>query len=329
MLTALVCAMASCAVAFAQQIDPANTALIRVLHSLGDQNRVQTGMIRNVLLLSDGTQALTCGTDGCVCLWDIESQKIIRRFADEDCIIAYCMVLTADEKRLITAGQGGPVNLWDVETGERIRSWDHTNTVFSIVLREDQQSFLFGDSQGQITLQRLDADEPVKSFRDTSNDVTALTLLPDGSGFLSGNDQGTVSVWQFDGEEPADSLEGLEGTICCLRYSNEGNQLLGCDYNGNVMMWNADDRKKIWRKKELSGDIVWAHFLDDETAVVVDADDAFYLLNRETGNAKKKDIKLPAAAGFVLSPDKQTIWSGGNNVLCGWDLETAERVFPS
>ena len=53
-----------------------------VVDSFGEPDRAQTRPINNVLLLNNEQQALTCGEDGIVCLWDIPQQKIVRRFVD-------------------------------------------------------------------------------------------------------------------------------------------------------------------------------------------------------------------------------------------------------
>ncbi len=308
--------------------EPASRWTVQVLHTIGQPDRAQTGVIKNVLLRNNGRQALTCGVDGVTCLWDIESRRIIRRFADEGSSAVYCMALVQSDSQLLTGGDGDGIALWDVETGKRIRRFDYSSRVFSIVVLQDGQSFLFGDAQGNVVHQSLDGQTRHGEYRDDTEDITALVLNPRESGFVTGNGDGVVAAWEFDQSAPAARYAGLNHWVCCLRYSADGRELFGCDYNGNVALWDTETNKLIWNREKLSGEICWGHFLNDQTLVVVDADDAFYLLDRKTGEEQRQEIALPAAAGFALSPDKQVIWSGGHHVLCGWNSESGERVFP-
>lgn len=298
------------------------------MQSIGQANRAQTGTIKNVLLLKDGSAALTCGMDGTVCLWDIQQARIVRRFVHEDFSTVYCMALIQDERILLAAGSGPGIAMWDIETGELKKIFPHERTIYSLSTFRDEQSFLVGDDAGHISQFRLDSDARVKHWRKSSDDITALRITPDQSGFISGNGDGNVNLWKLAEEKSQGEFEGLTNWVCCLRYSDDGSQLFGSDYSGNVALWDAGNQKQVWQKESLASDICWGHFVGTDQLVVVDTDDAYYLLDRKTGKATRKSIVIPAAAGFDLSPDETTMWAGGTNLLCGWDLQTARRVFP-
>ena len=297
--------------------------------SIGAPNRAQTGTIKNVLMLNDGRSALACGLDGTVCLWDLDKAEIIRRFVDVEFTSVFCMGLVNDGRQVLAAGSGPGVVLWDLETGEQIKRFKHSATIYCLSVFDDQKSFVCGDANGNVLHFQLDDDEPLTRYRDSSDEITALTVTPGQDGFVAGNDEGKVAMWELDHERPSAKFRGLSSWACCLRFSDEGDELFGCDYDGNIVLWNVDDRKAVWKKESLAGEICWGHFVDDESLVVVDTDDSFYLIDRKTGRASKKSVVIPEASGFDLSPDKSILWCGGTNLVCGWDIGSAGRVFPS
>ena len=301
---------------------------IRVLHSYGESNRAHSDTIKNVLLLADGKRALTCGVDGTACLWDIESQQIIRRFAHPDCSAVYCMAVVNKETQLLTGGNGATLLLWNLETGQLVRKYNQEARVYSISVFDDQQTFLVGDNQGHIVHYEIDSEEAIKDYRDSSDDITALTILPDQDGFVSGNGDGEVAIWKRGADQPTLKLGGLSNWTCCLVFSDFGQQLFGTDYSGNVALWDTETWTPTWIKKSMASDICWARFLNDDQLLAVDTEDAFYLIDRATGDSTSKSITIPAAAGFDISADRKVLWTGGTNLLCGWNIDTGERIFP-
>jgi WD40 repeat protein len=310
---------------------------IRFPYSFGDASQAHTGAIKNVLLRQQGQQLLSCSTDGVVCLWDLESQRIIRRFVDPESEIVWCIDTTADEKTLITAGKGGHLYLWDIESGKMLSKRNAAPNVYSISVLGDDHSFLAADDRGFVTRWSVDSEKPVSEWRICSGDVTALAVAADNSVFATGNDDGEVRLWRIPapagvatGDDPEAKMEfvGLGTWVCCLKLSENGTELLGCDYSGNVALWNVRTGKQIWMKEEVAGDISWVDFVDDRSVVAVDTSDRIHRFDRQTGGDSALSVVLPELAGFVLSADRKIAWCGGSVVPCAFEIESGKRVFP-
>ncbi len=300
-----------------------------VVDSFGEPDRAQTRPINNVLLLNNEQQALTCGEDGIVCLWDIPQQKIVRRFVDLQYEITYCMNLLNGDSQLLVAGEGPGIALWDVATGEKIKLFEHGSTIFSIDVLADEQSFLVGDRLGHVTRFNIASGETMATYRNSSSDITALRILSDQSGFVAGDTDGGVHLWDFaDQEDSKAKFAGLSNWVCCLTFSPDNQQLFGGDYSGNAALWQADDQEQVWAKDDIAGEVVWAQFVGDDQLMAVDADDHLIKVDRKTGDAELVDIVISYPSGFDLSADQKTVWTGGTNVLCGWDIASGQRVFP-
>lgn len=308
---------------------------IKFLHSIGDEDHSHSDAIKNVLLRNQDRQVLTCGLDGVVCLWDIETKSIIRRFVDVDSQIVWCMDMTSDERYLIAGGKGKQINVWDIESGTLHSKHSCASSVLSISVLNGDKSFLGADDRGFVSRWELDSIEPENEWRICGGDVTALAIAPDNSFFITGNDDGEVQLWEmnFDNdndEEPESqrNFTGLGTWVCCLKLSSDGSQLIASDYSGDVALWDFLTGKLKWLNEEVSGRIGWVEFVDPEWIVAVDADDRMYRLNRDSGDHTSAKIGLPEIAGFALSSDRETIWCGGNVTPCQWRLESGERLFP-
>jgi hypothetical protein len=301
---------------------------IRVLRSLGLSGQAHTATIKNVRMLADGRRALTCSMDGSIGLWDLPQGRLLRRLTDPSFEAIYCLATLHDESQVLAAGIGPGVALWDLDRGEKIRQFDHDATIFCISVFADEKSFVCGDDQGRIVRFPLDGKAPPATCRKSADDITAIAVLPDQSGFVSGNRDGDVHRWKLAAEQPEEEFEGLTTWACCLQFSGDASQLLGTDYAGNVVLWNFGNRQLVWKKESLAGDICWGRFIDDQQLAVVDKDDAFYVIDRASGKTVKRSIVIPEAAGFDLSADRTTLWSGGTRMICGWDLASGQQQFP-
>jgi len=241
------------------------------------------------------------------------------------------MALVNDQRQLLTAGKGKGIVLWDIASGKRLKKFAHRKTIYAIDLFRDETSFLVGDESGTISQYRLDrsvSDEPMAIYRDDSEDITALRVTPDQQGFVAGNADGKVDVWKLAAEDPASQFRGLKHWTCCLQFSDDGRQLFGCDYSGNVALWHVASQKPVWIQEEISGDICWGRFVDQNRIVAVDSDNNLFNIERKTGKSTKQTIVIPAAAGFDLSANRKTLWSGGTHLLCGWEIASGKRIFP-
>ena len=171
-----------------------NLAKISLVRTIGPTDKSHTDRIKNVRLVGDN-QAISCAADGTVCLWNLESQELIRRFVDEKAKTIYCITLTADKRFVIAGGDGKRIVRWDLESGELVRSYPCDSSVYSIDMCPDGETFVTGDASGTATRWKLDDEKSSSQYQIDGDDITALKCLGDGSGFATGNSDGEVRVW--------------------------------------------------------------------------------------------------------------------------------------
>ena len=296
------------------------------VRSIGLTDRAHTDRIKNVRLINEAT-AISCAADGTVCLWDLESQQLVRRFVDEKAKTVYCVTLTPDHRFIIAGGDGKRIVRWDLESGELVQSYPCGSSVYSIGMCIDGDSFVAGDASGTVSRWKIEGEEPSSQYKVDGDDITALRCLPDGSGFVSGNGDGKVSVWNFDGKKPEHKFKGLGTWVCCLQISEDQNQLIGCDYGGDVALWDLQTKKQVWQKASIASEISWIRFLNDQQLVAVSGNNQLFSIDRDSGKSKKFDIDMPDLGGFDLAADGKSIFCGGKNSICGWDI-TGKRTYP-
>ena len=72
------------------------------------------------LLSADGRLALSGAINGTVCLWDVESGEVIRRFVGHSSGVRR-VALSPAARFAVTCSQDEIVIVWDVATGEDMR----------------------------------------------------------------------------------------------------------------------------------------------------------------------------------------------------------------
>ena len=301
---------------------------VNFIRSMGERDRTHTNVIMNVSLLSEGKQALSCGKGGTVCLWDLASGKIVRRFTDDRFKIVYCLALLQDQRCFLAAGKGPSIVLWDIDSGQKLKEFEQTSTAYCLSILPDQKTFICGDANGKISLFTLDQKDPVKTWREASADITACIALPDQKRFITGGEDGKVKLWEMDKDKPVKEYQGLSSWTCCLQLSEDSKQLFASDYSGNVLLWETETAKKIWQRTKLSQKIPWGRFLEKQL-IVFDTNNQFFLMDRKTGKSTPHPMVTGDAAGFDLDTRNLTFWSGGTQSVLGWKVETGERIFPA
>jgi WD40 repeat protein len=303
-----------------------NLAKISLVRTIGPTDKSHTDRIKNVRLVGDN-QAISCAADGTVCLWNLESQELIRRFVDEKAKTIYCITLTADKRFVIAGGDGKRIVRWDLESGELVRSYPCDSSVYSIDMCPDGETFVTGDASGTATRWKLDDEKSSSQYQIDGDDITALKCLGDGSGFATGNSAGEVRVWKFDAEKPAQKFRGLDTWVCCLQLSDDQQKLVGCDYGGDMVLWDLNTQKQVWRRSNIASEISWLRFLNQEKLIAVSGNNQLISIVSESGKVKKFEIDMPDIGGFDFGQDRKSVFCAGKNAICGWDL-AGNRIYP-
>src|SRR5205807_1291891 len=103
-----------------------------------------------------GRRALTGGHDRTARLWDLATEKEVRRYEGHTRGVLG-LAVSADGERALSGGYDGTVRLWEVKTGKEIHRLEaDAETVNSVALAPDGRRAASGGADGFVRLWDLD-----------------------------------------------------------------------------------------------------------------------------------------------------------------------------
>ena len=283
-------------------------------------------------------------------LWDIKTQKLIRKFAGHRNEVT-AVAISRDKKYVATGDSAGSCKLWNAETGDLVRELKpeskylrraHERKVFKIVFAPDNQSVITASGD----------NAPVRWSIETGKDTTickhpdsliTMAITSDGKKMVTTCADGKLRVWEIaTNQETVISERERYGMISLadddktLLTVNRGFGPL-TDARGKVDLWDIETKKAIVPQSgttfldfnELGGR-VWAGVFAPgaETVVTVGGEDARLWSRGESNTAALvtfKPHKAVAAASF--SPDGRWVVTGSWDTSARvWDANTGLAV---
>jgi len=209
--------------------------------------------VEGVAVLPNGRQALSCGYDGFIRLWDIVTGREIRTYRHEDPVRS--VYLTADGRRFLSASHDGLVRLWDVESGKEIRRYaGHRAGVLSVAFVAGDHEAVSGGTDGTVRLWDLESGRELRRYAGHFNAVMRVAVTPDGRQILSASLDKTVRVWNRNEDQEVHRLEGFKAAVWGLAVSPDGRHVLAGDASGLLILWNLEDGKEVRR---FTGNPAW------------------------------------------------------------------------
>jgi WD40 repeat protein/serine/threonine protein kinase/DNA-binding SARP family transcriptional activator len=201
----------------------------------------------------DGTRVATAGTDGLAKIFSVEDgTELLAVVVDEQGGRgATGAIFMPDGERLVTAtDEPGVVKLWDASTGEELLSLPAVfGRVGGLVVSEDGQRLIIGDSRGMLSSWRLpeldggqdDTAGIRQLFEINAHNRSAwgLSLSPDGSLLSSAGFGGAAKLWDAETGQALLTFEqgiGVTGTAI----SPDGEHLATSGQDGVARVYLLD-----------------------------------------------------------------------------------------
>ena len=276
----------------------------------------------------NGKYVLVGDTDAPARLWDIENNKVVYTWQNNDEIGTTTVVgFSADSKVAATVEQGGVVSdvkasfrndveiaeqdvivLWDVATGEpmirlsfpvRIKALALSQHGDYLLLALYDRTVVYFDVIENRVLQILEHDG--KAVNSPINQlINAVAISPSGKYALTGGDDQTARLWRLETGEQLRSWKH-ENNVNIVAFYPKGSYVLTGAGNGQTHFWNM----KTGEEKYILRDSLWP-----------------------------KDMALPnfpafksTTSAFDFSPDNRTLVTGHpSQKICLWKVATGEKI---
>jgi WD40 repeat protein len=302
----------------------------------------------------DGAELVSASHDRTVCFWDAKTGKLLRRLTGHDGAV-FALALSADGKRLATGGEDKTVRVWEAATGKLLwHAGAHKEPVYCLTFSPDGTRLAAGGGDARVRLWDAADGKELRQFIDdadlpgppakppkegspqatpvpTSN-VYAVAFSPDGKTLAAGGMNKAVRLWDVaTGKKTRELATQPPAMIHGLAFAPDGTRLASASVarGGFSHVWDVATGKALVRDAARAAGMAYSG--DGKTLVLCPAfdDDYIRLADADTGR-DRQTIRHPGAFAVALSPDGQTLASGGSDQLIRLlDVKTGKDRLPA
>jgi WD40 repeat protein/tRNA A-37 threonylcarbamoyl transferase component Bud32 len=284
--------------------------------------------LTGVAFAPDGRRVATASQDGDIRLWDLETQKLLRRFEGATGVVR-ALAFGANGHRLAAAGADGTARVWDADTGRLADSLPGLKRMIEAVAFVPDGRFvaLGGTDNTAHVWQAENVGTPRHYGMGAA--VTALAVPADGNSLSIGLEDGTIRRIYVMTSKDAGRFERHAGAVTGLAHSPDGNLLLSGGVDRTLRLWNVATRRAVQIFKGLTGKV---------TAVAY-APNGRYVLAGDEKTLRLWDVRSPVlllrsfeghtanVLGVAFSPDGRHILSAAaDGTVRVWDAENGREV---
>jgi len=176
----------------------------------------------------------------------IEAEKVSEFYAHADTI--RCVSIGKHTgKSFITGGDDSEVKTWKFGEPTPYQTYDFGKPVTAVLLDAvSQERYIFaGNLGGQLRVQDVYRNKPVRTYNGHRAEVTALDVHPYGQVLASGSTDMNVRLWDVRQKGCICSYKGHTSQITVLRHSPDAQWLVSGDSKGICKLWDLAAGKPI------------------------------------------------------------------------------------
>lgn len=203
------------------------------------------GWIRSVSFSPDGTRAISGGGERTVDIWNLDNNKKIIRFPNQNSSV-YAVSFSPDGKFCLSGNHDAILCLWDIQTEREIRRFQgHTAPIRSVTFSPDGKFALSASDDLTVRLWEVNTGQEISCLKRHWRSVYSVAFSPDGSQALSGCGDKVIRLWDLKREWEIKRFEGHEASISAVAFSPDGKSVLSSSFDKTVRLWNSENGQEI------------------------------------------------------------------------------------
>jgi WD40 repeat protein len=305
-------------VSLSPALTPTTTALKQVLAG-------HARWVLAVAVSTDGTTAVSGGTDGSVRAWSLATGHVKMVIPGADGGAVSSVALTPNALTAASGCADGQIRVWNLDSGKLQTSLPgHSGAVSSLAIANDGTSMVSGGDDGTVRLWDLNTGLECARLTGHTDGVRSVAITADGKNAISGSRDGSVRVWDLTAECETGILSSHEGPVLAVAVSADGQVAVSGGGDGAVIVWDIPGRCETAKLTGHIGGVMSVAFSADGQVVVSGGSDDGTVRIWDLCN-RRQAAALTGHDGWVrsvavTSEGRLAVSGGGDGTVRVWDL---------
>lgn len=286
---------------------------------------IRTSGVQDVVFSPDGGTLAMASADDTGTLWDASSGRSLATLEGHSGDVLG-IAFSPDGETVATASGDATVRLWSTNGDLLTTLQGHQASVRRIAWSPDGSLLASAGLDQAIILWDVESGEAQQVLTSQTPPLD-VAFSPEGKLVAASYDDGSVRLWDVTGQEITNQRPHV-GQAVSVAFSPDGETLLSSGLDGSVGILDVGRGVANPREPYPGFPVTDVSFLDDDTVIMALADgrvavwDASLTSEQYTLQTEHSDVIWEVA----VSPDGDTIATGGGNTVEIWSLSEQERL---
>ena len=294
--------------------------------------------LTDVDIAPGGKQAICCGADGSLLMWDIvtgnprETTNYFRSKPLRACAFSPngAIVACAGDEMIIELWQWDPkvaiqTNATSQSSLDPIGTLEgHSRSIYNVMFTADGKSVVSASLDGTVKIWNIELMMETQQFVHKSPQVS-LALSPNDNLVACGGSDGSFTVWHIETSRVVLESNAAHQTVTTITFSPDG-QHMATGGPRSLRLWDITDndqwkteRLHIWRARSRDANVQCLAFSPDGTRLASGCDDDWLYFWDVVSRTALSRVRFSAGfAAVVFSDDSARLCTANADKLCVW-----------
>jgi WD40 repeat protein len=222
---------------------------LRVANFSAEVRRLEghTAEVLDLAFSPRGPQAVSCGADRTLRLWDLVEGKQLRVFNGHIGTV-YAVAFAPDGQTIFSCAEDRTLRRWRVDSAKEIRRYvGQTDFLQSVAVSTDGKLLAAGGQDKMVRLWDIDSGKQLQQLPGHQATVFRVVFSPDGKYLASCGEDQTARLWEIETGKEVQQYRGHTGQVLGLAFSPDGKHLLSSGEDRTIRLWEVTGGKEVRR----------------------------------------------------------------------------------